>query len=131
MELVETSVPLLTRRSRSLVVRHGDAGLLRPLEPGERVVVRDPATDDYWAATVADRDPGSGATEAVYRIELEVRMPEEQALERVGEVAGHATLFREETVGMQDLLDLLGAVRGRRRAADAALSSLAAVRRSL
>lgn len=112
MELVETSVPPLTRRSRSLVVHHDATGLQRALEPGERVVVHDAGTADYWAGVVVDRDLDPRSLETVYRVELGVRMPPEQALVRLGQVAGHATLFREEAVGMQDLLELLGAVRG-------------------
>lgn len=114
MELVETVVPPLTRRNRSLVVRHHEAGLHRALELGERVVVHDPDSDDHWSGVVADRDLDPACTETVYRIELGVRLPVDQARERVGRVAGHAALFSEEPVDVQVLLDLLGAVRASR-----------------
>ncbi len=141
MELVESIVPQLSRRSRSLVVRHTAAGLLRCLEPGEAVVVHDPTSGDYWAGAVADVD--FEVADTVYRVELGVRLPEDHARERIGAPVGHGALT-EETVDMQDLLDLLGAARAERSrtrpapataqrlATDAALRSLVdQVRRSL
>lgn len=111
MELVETAVPELSRRSRSMLVRHAATALARRLELGEEVVLHDPATGDHWSATVVDVHAAGSATERAYRFELGVRLPEEHALARLGEVTGHEKLFSEEQVDMQDLLDLLGAVR--------------------
>lgn len=113
MELVETTVSELTRRSRSMLVRHDATAPLRCLEAGEEIVVRDPATGDYWAAVVAEVHlTTTAATDRPdYRVELGVRLPEEHALARVGEVTGHQALFSEDQVDVQDLLDLLGAVR--------------------
>ena len=112
MELVETAVPELSRRGRSMLVRHAHTDLPRRLEAGEEVVLHDPATGDYWSASVVDvHPPAAGRVEPDYRLALGARLPEEHALARVGEVAGHEALFSEEQVDVQDLLDLLGAVR--------------------
>ncbi|MDP3967137.1 MAG: hypothetical protein Q8Q02_02570 [Nocardioides sp.] len=112
MELVETAVPELSRRSRSMLVRHRATGLPRRLEAGEEVVLRDPATGDHWTGTVVDvhlvrEEPD----QPDYRVELGARLPEEHALARLGEVTGHEALFSEEQVDVHDLLNLLGAVR--------------------
>lgn len=121
MELVETAVPELSRRSRSMLVSHAATSLARRLEPGEEVVLHDRTTGDHWAATVVDvHVPPAALAQPDYRLALGVRLPEEHALARIGQVAGHEALFREEQVDVQDLLDLLGAVRrsGRAPAAD-------------
>lgn len=112
MELVEIAVPELTRRSRSMLVRHAATALPRFLEVGEEVVVRDPVTEDHWSGTVVDVHEACGDPDRTdYRVALGVRLPEEHALARLGEVTGHEALFSEEQLDVQDLLDLLGAVR--------------------
>ena len=71
MELIETELTEFTRRSRSLVVMHGDTDLGRGLDYGERVLVR--SAGEYRTAVVADIDFEPADTR--YRLILGGRVP--------------------------------------------------------
>lgn len=78
MEQVEMQLSEFTLRSRSVAFGHRSTDLARGLEPGETIVVRDPATDHSYAAVVADVD--FELADTVYRLEIGSRLaPEEVA----------------------------------------------------
>jgi hypothetical protein len=106
MEHIEVELSEFTRRSRSTVVSHVAAGLSRGLEPGEQVVLHD-ATHGSFAGEVVDLEFEPADT--LYRIRVGVRLGVEDALERLGGAQPSG-----ERVGHQELLDLLGELRGRR-----------------
>ena len=54
MELIVAELSEFTRRSRSLVVAHGETELTRGLEYGERILVR--SGEEYRTAVVVDID---------------------------------------------------------------------------
>lgn len=83
MELIETELSEFTRRSRSLVVAHGDTELARGLEYGERVLVR--SAGEYRTAVVADIDFTLDDTR--YRLVLGGPVPADVAEDRLlGEI---------------------------------------------
>ena len=113
MECIEVQLSDFTLRCRSTVVSHLAAALPRGLEPGEEVVLHDQVRG-YYAGHVADLDFEPADT--FYRIRIGVRLDVEDALDRLGGAAPAAG-----PVGHQELLDLLGELRGAdRRPADAA-----------
>lgn len=79
MELIDIELSEFTRRSRSVVVAHGAAGLERGLEYGERVLLH--TGDEYRTAVVADIDFDLEDTH--YRLILGGRVPAELAQERL------------------------------------------------
>jgi hypothetical protein len=109
MERIEVELSEFVLRSRSTVVSHVDAGLTRGLEPGEAVVLQDRARGHY-AAEVVDLD--FAPTDTLYRLRIGVRLGVEDALERLRGAAPTG-----ERVGHQELLDLLGELRGAPRGA--------------
>src|SRR5215207_4670833 len=79
VELIDIELSEFTRRSRSVEVAHGAAGIDRGLEYGERVLVH---TDgEYRTAVVADIDFALDDTH--YRLVLGGRVPPELAQERI------------------------------------------------
>lgn len=74
MEIISIEMTELTRRRRSLLLRHGDLVLDRPLRRGERVVFWDAITGDYHAGSVAD--VVGSPTEPAYRFLIGIRLPE-------------------------------------------------------
>ena len=79
MELIDIELSEFTRRSRSVVVAHGAAGLERGLEYGERVLLH--TGDEYRTAVVANIDFDLEDTH--YRLILGGRVPAELAQERL------------------------------------------------
>lgn len=103
MELIETELSEFTRRSCSLAVSHGETGLTRGLEFGERILVR--SSGEYRTAVVADIEFTEAETH--YRLVLGGRVPPELAEARlVGEinVANGASAGR---VSVHDVADML------------------------
>jgi hypothetical protein len=111
MERVVVELSPFTRRSRSVAVSHLAAGLPRGLEPGEFVVVHDPADDADFTATVAD--VGFELEDTIYRLELGTRITPEEAAEWLA-----PTPSADETghVSTRRLLDLLLELRSGERA---------------
>ena len=98
MELIDIELSEFTRRSRSVVLAHNEAGLSRGLEYGERVLLH--SGDEYRTAVVADID--FDLTDTHYRLILGGRVPAELALERAGAeptIAGR--------VSVHDIADML------------------------
>lgn len=110
MERVVVGLSPFSRRSRSLAVSHVVSGLSRGLEPGEYVVVHDPADGTDFTATVADIH--FELEDTVYRLELGTRITADEAAEWVAPSGpdddGH--------VSTRQLMDLLGELRRRERA---------------
>ena len=111
MERVVVELSPFTRRSRSIAVSHVAAGLSRGLEPGEFVLVHDPADGADFTAAVADI--GFEPEDTVYRLELGTRITAEEAEEWLAPepaptAAGQVTTRR--------LIDLLRELRSRERA---------------
>lgn len=106
MELIVTELSEFTRRSRSLMVAHGETDLDRGLEYGERVLVL--SNGDYRSAVVVDIDFELDDTH--YRMVLGGRVPAELAEETlVGEIA-QSTSGRVSVRDVADLLARSGAV---------------------
>jgi hypothetical protein len=100
MELIVTELSEFTRRSRSLMIAHGEVDLSRGLEYGERVLVL--SDDEYRTAVVVDIDFDLDDTH--YRLVLGGRVPADLAEETlIGEIAP-ATSGR---VSVHDVADLL------------------------
>ena len=78
MELIDIELTEFTRRSRSVVLAHREAGLDRGLEYGERVLLQ--TGDEYRTAVVADIDFALEDTR--YRLVLGGRVPAELAQEK-------------------------------------------------
>lgn len=110
MERIVVGLTGFTRRSRSLAISHVGLGLTRGLEPGELVVVHDPADGADFAARVADI--GFELDDTTYRLELGSRILPEEAADRRAPSAGDGTL------GMQDLITLLAELRAGEQALD-------------
>jgi len=79
VELIDIELSEFTRRSRSVVVGHGAAGIGRGLEYGERVLVH--TNGEYRTAVVADIDFALDDTH--YRLVLGGRVPADLAQERI------------------------------------------------
>ena len=106
MELIVTEISEFTRRSRSLVVAHGDTDLARGLEYGERVLVRDGS--EYRTAVVVDID--FDLTDTHYRLVLGGRVPTDLAEETlIGEIdpAADSATAPADTVSIRDIADML------------------------
>ncbi len=102
MELIVTELSEFTRRSRSLVVAHGDTELGRGLEYGERVLVR--SDGEYRTAVVVDIDFDLQDTH--YRLVLGGRVPEDLAEETlIGEIDPAANTSGR--VSVRDIADML------------------------
>lgn len=99
MELIDIELSEFTRRSRSLVLAHREAGLDRGLEYGERVLLH--TGDEYRTAVVADIDFTLDDTQ--YRLVLGGRVPAEIALER----AGRPSSTVSGRVSVHDVADML------------------------
>lgn len=100
MELIVTEISEFTRRSRSLMVAHGDSGLTRGLEYGERVLVL--SDGEYRTAVVVDIDFDLDDTH--YRLVLGGRVPADLAEDTlVGEIAPSVS----GRVSVHDVADLL------------------------
>ena len=110
MERVVVEVGPFSRRSRSLAVSHVACGLTRGLEPGEYVVVHDPAADNDFTATVADIhfEP----EDTVYRLELGTRITADEAAEWLAPEVDED----DGRVSTRQLMELLGELRQRERA---------------
>jgi hypothetical protein len=103
MELIVTELSEFTRRSRSLVVAHGDTELNRGLEYGERILIRSGA--EYRTAVVVDIDFDLHDTH--YRLVLGGRVPAELAEESlIGEIDPRAE-GPQEIVSVRDVADML------------------------
>ena len=104
MELIETELSEFTRRSRSLVVLHGETGLARGLEYGERVLIR--SAGEYRTAVVADIDFEISDTR--YRLILGGRVPTDMAEARLlGEIDARPRGGAAGPVSVQDIADML------------------------
>ena len=102
MELIVTELSEFTRRSRSLVVAHGETELARGLEYGERVLVR--SGEEYRTAVVVDIDFDLHDTN--YRLVLGGRVPNELAEETlIGEIDPSAN--PANMVSVRDIADML------------------------
>ena len=99
MELIDIELTEFTRRSRSVVLAHGDSGLQRGLEYGERILLH--TGDEYRTAVVADIDFDLEDTH--YRLVLGGRVPAELAQEKV---AGTAPAVSGR-VSVHDIADML------------------------
>ena len=105
MELITIELSELVRRSRSVLVHHGEQHLPRGLDPLERVVIQDSLTGEYYAGTVADVQFEEHDTD--YRVEIGVRLPEELALDRLTGMTNATRIL-----GTQRVADLLADLRG-------------------
>ncbi|MDH2414657.1 hypothetical protein [Nocardioides sp. CER19] len=123
MEAIDLDLSDFTMRCRSASVSHVAASLPRGLEPGEQVVLHD-RVRGYYSGFVADL--AFEPEDTVYRIQIGVRLTDEEAHERLHGVPEPIG----ERITKQDLLDLLGRLRSssatlpaaaRRRRADKAL----------
>ncbi len=104
MELIETELSEFTRRSCSLAVVHGDTGLTRGLEFGERILVR--SFEEYRTAVVADIEFTEDETH--YRLVLGGRVPAELAEARlVGEINLVPPGPTAGRVSVRDIADML------------------------
>ena len=104
MELIETELSEFTRRSRSLVVLHGDTELPRGLEYGERVLIL--SGGEYRTAVVADIDFEMADTR--YRLILGGRVPAEMAEARLlGEIDARPRARAAGPVSVNDIADML------------------------
>src|SRR5690242_10947968 len=104
MELIETELSEFTRRSRSLVVLHGDTDLARGLEYGERILVR--SAGEYRTAVVADID--FEASDTRYRLVLGGRVPADMAEARLlGEINTRPRGGAAGPVSVHDIADML------------------------
>jgi hypothetical protein len=104
MELIETELSEFTRRSRSLVVMHGETGLDRGLEYGERVLVL--SGGEYRTAVVADIDFEFSDTR--YRLILGGRVPADMAESRLlGEINARPQGGAGGPVSVYDIADML------------------------
>lgn len=110
MERIVVGLTGFTRRSRSIEISHVALGLTRGLEPGEIVVVHDPADGADFGARVADI--GFELDDTTYRLELGSRILPEEAADRRAPSAGDGTL------AMQDLIALLAELRAGAQALD-------------
>ena len=99
MELIDIEITEFTRRSRSVVVAHGAAGLERGLEYGERVLLH--TGDEYRTAVVADIDFDLEDTH--YRLILGGRVPAELAQEKIDNGAAAVS----GRVSVHDIADML------------------------
>ena len=100
MELIDIELSEFTRRSRSVVLTHSDAGLNRGLEYGERVLLHT-GGDEYRTAVVADIDFSLEDTH--YRLILGGQVPAELALQRAGAQAPTVS----GRVSVHDVADML------------------------
>lgn len=105
MELLDVRLSALQRRNRAAFVSRTDLAGDPALVPGQRVVLRD-ADGEYFSGSVVDSHGDAGAER--YLIHVGVRLPEEQALQRVGRIPQPRTAADDD---MQSLLDLLGDAR--------------------
>lgn len=108
MELIEIELSEFTRRSRSLAVEHGETGLTRGLEYGERILIRSAGV--YRTAVVADIE--FTAEETHYRLVLGGRVPTDLAESRlIGEINATtgATAGRLSVSDVADMLARSGA----------------------
>ena len=104
MELIETELTEFTRRSRSLVVMHGDTELGRGLEYGDRVLVR--SAGEYRTAVVADID--FEVSDTRYRLVLGGRVPADMAEARLlGEIDARPRGGAGGPVSVHDIADML------------------------
>jgi len=104
MELIETELTEFTRRRCSLAVAHGDTGLTRGLEFGERILVR--SAGEYRTAVVADIE--FTADETHYRLVLGGRVPADLAEARlVGEINVVPDGASAGRVSVRDVADML------------------------
>ena len=104
MEVIGLELSEFTRRSRSVVLRHDAAGLVRRLEYGERVLLD--TGGEYRAAVVADihADPD----DVQYRLVLGGVVPPELAEGRPAQSADGATAAAVSgRVSVHDLADIL------------------------
>jgi hypothetical protein len=104
METIDVELGDLTLRSRSMRLSHVASDLRRGLEPGEQVVLRDPVRG-HFTARVADI--GFEPADTVYRVEIGVRLTEEEAGARLLGADTRAA----SGLATQDVLDLLGQLR--------------------
>lgn len=104
MELVDVALSDFTRRSRTLRVSHSDSGLVRSLELGETLLVRDPETG-FHSAVVAEIE---GEGDVVYTVVVGGRVPEDLAQEKL---AGRAPASDPDSLSLHDVIALLGRAR--------------------
>jgi len=104
VEVIGLELSEFTRRSRSVVLRHDAAGLVRRLEYGERVLLDTGA--EYRAAVVADID--ADVDDVQYRLVLGGVVPPELAEGRPAQSADGATAAAVSgRVSVHDLADIL------------------------
>jgi hypothetical protein len=106
METLELTLSEFTRRSGSVLVRHGSTSLTRGLEQGEVVLVRD--RDDYRSALVADI--AFELTDTAYRLELGPVITESEVLA----ARRDALLDTVDSAGRVDTVELLALLRAAR-----------------
>jgi hypothetical protein len=99
VKLIDIELSDFTRRSRSVVLGHNEAGLTQGLEYGERVLLH--TGDEYRTAVVADID--FDLTDTHYRLILGGRVPAELALERAESSASSVP----GRVSVHDIADML------------------------
>ena len=104
METIDVELSDFTLRARSMLVSHVSGSLARGLEPGEQVLLRDRGRG-WFSAYVADI--AFEPADTVYRVEIGVRLTEEEAGERLGRRTASAV----GSLTKQDVLDLLGDLR--------------------
>lgn len=120
MQQIVVALSPFTRRSRSLALSHVEQGLPRGLEPGEHVLVHDPAADDHFTAVVADID--FTLDDTCYRLELGTRVTAAEA----AECLAPATDGSDDRLTTRDVVGLLAELRRSEREVTAALAALRA-----
>lgn len=118
MEQVVVALSPFTRRCRSLRVSHAASGLERGLEPGEHLLLHDPAADQHFTAVVADI--AFEADDTSYRLEIGTRITPAEAAERLAPSA------EGERLTLPDIVALLAQLRRSERDVTAALADLRA-----
>lgn len=102
MELIEVAEMLRGRGERTLVVAHSSTSLARGLDHDECVVLRD-GEGEHFAARVVAID--FELDDTVYTLEVDARLPEDLATERL------AGLTISSDLRMHVVVDLLGELR--------------------
>lgn len=116
MQQIVVALSPFTRACRSLAVSHHEQRLSRGLEPGEHVLVHDPATGDHVSAVVADVHFDLDDTS--YRLTLGGRITADEAATWL------APALDEDHLTTGDLVALLADLRRSEREVSAALAEL-------
>lgn len=116
MQQIVVALSPFTRACRSLAVSHHEQGLPCGLEPGEHVLVHDPATGEHISAVVADIH--FELEDTSYRLTLGGRITAGEAADWL------APALDEDRLTTGDLVALLADLRRSERDISAAMAEL-------